>query len=228
MGRWDGGVWNPDVPLPRDIRIPKIQAALIATEQAIDLVNDTFHEHGLSSLFNIAQSNNFSGIVSNVLTNQVERDGAYSGGSERRGPDLFSRKTGDTLEVKTTQSLGKGAEGHNGHGGWHIVGCFMVDRDTGGIRFIHVMVANLVAFNGTADDWYRSAGTLHTGGAKTGHTETYGTTKKGTAKLRDGTVYRDLARVDAKQIRRWRNGRVKLAGELPIPTYSPFYVTLSL
>ena len=214
------------MPLPRDIRIPQIQAALIATEQAIDLVNDTFREHGLSSLFNIAQSNNFSGIVSNVLTNQVERGGAYSGGSERRGPDLFSRKTGDTLEIKTTQRIGKGAEGHNGHGGWHLLGCFMVDRDTGAIRFVHVMVADLVAFDGTPGDWDRSAGTTHSGGAKTGHTETYGTTKRGTAKLRDGTVYRDLEAVDDKQIHGWNNIRKRLAGELPIPTYSLFYVAL--
>jgi hypothetical protein len=222
MGRWDVGVWNDKVPLPKGITIKSLQTAFEATEVAIDRINKTFKENGLRPFFEIVQSNNFSGIISNVLTNQIGLVTSYSGGSERRGADLFSRKHGETLEVKTTLKVGKGGEGHNGHGGWHLIACYQVD-DEGAIRFVHVMVANLIAFSGEPGDWARSGGTHHSGGAKTGHTETYGTTVEGTGKLRDGTVYRDKAVVDDKQIARWLHKRKLVALAVPIPPYSPFY-----
>jgi hypothetical protein len=221
VGRWDRGVWNAEVPLPKGIRIPKLQTALESTETAIDLINRTFQDHGLSPLFEIAQSNNFNGIVSNVLTDQVSKVTPYSGGSERRGPDLFSRKYNASLEVKTTLRIGKGGEGHNGHGGWHVIGCFQVDPDTGGIRFVHVMVADLKEFDSTPDDWAPVKETKHSKGS-TGHSATYSTTKKGTAKLRDGTVYRDTSAVSDAQFKGWLRARRSVIPELPLPSYSPF------
>jgi hypothetical protein len=225
MGRWDDGVWNPSVPLPPGIRIPKLQVALEGTERAIDLINRVFADNNLNPLFEIAQSNNFSGIVSNILTDQVSRVTPYSGGSERRGPDLFSRKYNASLEVKTTLRLGKGGEGHNGHGGWHVVGCFRVDPDSGAVRFVHVMVADLVKFDVAPDDWAPVRETKHSGGS-TGHSATYSTTLKGTAKLRDGTVYRDTAVLTDRKLKAWVRSRRQVLSALPVPAYSPFYVSL--
>lgn len=213
------------MPLPPGIRIPMLQTALAGTEKAIDLINRVFAENQLNPLFVIVQSNNFSGIVSNILTDEVSKVSPYSGGSERRGPDLFSRKYNLSMEVKTTLKLGKGGEGHNGHGGWHILGHFQVDPDTNGIRFVHVMVADLVKFTSVPDDWKAVRETKHSEGS-TGHSATYSTTPKGTAKLRDGTVYRETAVINDKQIRGWSRIRKRLATELPIPTYSPFYIPL--
>jgi hypothetical protein len=224
MGRWDGGRWNSDVPLPPDVAVGQLQRSIERTEEAISAINEALATKGFRPLLEIAQSNNFSAIVSNIFTDQVSRNTVYSGGDEHRGPDLHSKKTKDSLEAKATMNLGKGAEAHNGHGGWHIVGCYLPDSETGAVRFVHVMVAKLRPWDEKELDWKRSGSTHHAKG--TGHIETYHTTAVGTAKLRDGSVYRDSKVVDDGQIRRWAVARKKVAGSLPIPAHSPFMVSL--
>jgi hypothetical protein len=224
MGRWDGGIWNPAVPRPKGVEIPALQEAVLATERAIDLINETYAENGLRPLAEVAQANNFSGIVSNVLSNRVSLVTPFGTGSDRKGPDLASRKDGSTLEIKTTIDLNKGGEGHNGHGGWHLVGCYELGTD-GGIRFVHVMLAELNAWNGTPDDWASVRETTHADGHGTGHSGTYSTTLKGTAKLRDGSLYRDPAVITPKKIAAWAKVRSRVTDH-PTPEWSPFYVPL--
>jgi hypothetical protein len=223
--RWSQGTWNGSVPLPPGVRIAQLQSAIEKTEEAIGIINKTLTDHGFLPLVSIVQSNNFSAIVSNILSDQVSRFTPYKPRTETKGPDLYSTKVKATLEVKATMNLGKGGEGHNGHGGWHTLGCFQVDPDSGDVRFIHLMMAELIAFGEPYSDWSRQS-TTHRGalgvGGPTGHVETYGTNAKGTAKLRDGTLYYDGGAVPEAQFKRWFPPRRRVIGQLPIPVYSPF------
>lgn len=112
------------------------------------------------------------------------------------------------LEVKTTIKIGKGGESHNGHSGWHLIGCFQIAPDTGDIEFVHIMMSDLSGHQAKDPDWKYVGSRVN---AVTGsrRTETYVTTAEGTTKLRDGTVYLDA---DVVSYQRWRQAR---KGETP-------------
>jgi hypothetical protein len=119
------------------------------------------------------------------------------------------------LEVKSTIQIGKGGESHNGHSGWHLVGCFQIDPKTGNIRFIHLMFAVLNGHGHTEPDWtYVGSKVNETTGSR--RTETYNTNLIGTTKLRDGSVYLDPAAINHK---RWRQKR---PADAPPPAFSIF------
>jgi hypothetical protein len=117
------------------------------------------------------------------------------------------------LEIKTTIRPGKGGESHNGHSGWHLVGCFSLNKESGQVQFMHIMFADLIGQGKPNADWKYVGSKVN---AVTGsqRTETYTTTPAGTAKLRHGTVYLDTAAID---ISRWRTDTAVKA-----PPYSPF------
>ena len=99
----------------------------------------------------------------------------------------------------------------------HIVVCFDI-LDNGDIEFIQVEIAELIGFEyGEASDWKYQGSSRNENDSQ--RTETYITTKVGTAKLRDGTVYLNLDRVQISP--RLKKEREKVF-ELDIPYFSPF------
>lgn len=213
---------NPDffireAPLPPGLTLPHVQAALNETHRVVRLVNSALKRATSRPLPAYIQANNFSGIVSNILCDAFSRLTPYKHNHSQRYPDLAHKDKGSGsltgLEVKSTTRLGKGGESHNGHSGWHVVACFALDSVSGDIRFLHVMFADLIGHGRPDADWKYVGSRVN---AQTGsqRTETYVTTPAGTAKLRHGTVYLDVDRVD---IRRWRTARDIIA-----PHYSPF------
>jgi transcriptional regulator with XRE-family HTH domain len=204
-------------PLPPRLSISHIEAALNETHKVIRLINSTLFKVSGRPLPAYIQGNNFSGIVSNILCDSFSRLTPYKHNHDQRYPDLVC-KTKDNkliagLEVKTTIRPGKGGESHNGHSGWHLVACFNLDRESGDIKFIHVMFADLIGHDKPHADW-KYVGSKVNEETGSQRTETYITTPAGTAKLRHGTVYLDTALVD---ISRWRT-----SPDVPIPSYSPF------
>ena len=117
------------------------------------------------------------------------------------------------LEVKSTIQIGKGGESHNGHSGWHLVACFVMDRKTGNIRFVHVMAAVLNGHAQPEPDWVYVGSKVNvaTGSRRT---ETYNTNLIGTTKLRDGSIYLDPEHVNFQRWRQKRRG--------PTPPFSIF------
>ena len=96
------------------------------------------------------------------------------------------------MEVKTTIRANKGGENHNGHSGWHIIACYELDERTGDIKFIQIIVADLIGHSRPGADWkYRKSVVNKTTGSQ--RTETYVTTAAGAEKLRRGTVYLDTS-----------------------------------
>lgn len=206
-----------EAPLPPGLTLDHVQSALNETQRVIQLVNSTLQRVTGRPLPAYIQANSFSGIVSNILCDSFSRLTPYKHNHAQRYPDLVyipdepSSPIG--LEVKSTTRLGKGGESHNGHSGWHVVACFALDSESGDIRFVHVMFADLIGYGKPNADWKYLGSRINT---RTGsqRTETYITTPVGTAKLRHGTVYLDKDNVN---IRRWRT-----VSDVPAPPYSPF------
>jgi transcriptional regulator with XRE-family HTH domain len=206
-----------ETPLPPGLTKSHLERVLNETHLVIRLINSTLMQVGERPLSAYIQSNNFSGIVSNILCDAFSRFSPYKHNHDQKYPDLISKSSrGDELaglEVKSTIKAGKGGESHNGHSGWHVIACFDLDRDKGDITFIHVMFANLIGHGKSKSDW-KYVGSSVNKATGSQRTETYTTTPQGTAKLRHGTVYLDSTKIN---ISRWRTYR-----GMAIPSYSPF------
>lgn len=206
------------VPMPPGLTRDALMAALNDTQRLIHLMNANLLSAGGRPLPQYIQGNNFSGIVSNLLSDSLNRLSAYRHHSPQAFPDLAYDDAEGTrvagLEVKTTIKVGKGGESHNGHAGWHLVACFRIDDRTGDILFVHVMVADLVGHTAPRSDW-KYVGSKVNEATGSQRTETYVTTLRGTTKLRDGSIYLDPNQVD---YRRWRQER-----DSDIPVHSIFF-----
>jgi transcriptional regulator with XRE-family HTH domain len=203
--------------LPPNLSVAHIESALNETHKVIRLINATLKRVSDRPLSAYIQGNNFSGIVSNILCDSFSRLTPYKHNHDQRYPDLVCKSENNQLieglEVKTTVRPGKGGESHNGHSGWHVIACFSLDKDSGDIRFIHVMFADLIGHGKPGADW-KYVGSKVNEDTGSQRTETYTTTPMGTAKLRHGTVY--LA-TDIVNITRWRT-----SPDVKAPDHSPF------
>ncbi|MEG0922873.1 MAG: helix-turn-helix transcriptional regulator [Comamonas sp.] len=191
------------VPLPTGLTHDHLAMALNHTQEVIHKINrNMVVEVGLP-LQGLIQGNNFSGLVSNVLSNSFDQCTPYKHNHHQRYPDLINPTAGgEGLEIKTTIQIGKGGESHNGHSGWHLIACFNF-RDDGDIRFIHAMFGQLVGHQYEGADWaYVGSKTNATTGSR--RTETYNTNLQGATKLRDGSAYLDPNFVEYA---RWRQSR---------------------
>jgi transcriptional regulator with XRE-family HTH domain len=194
-----------NVPLPTSLTGADVVRVLDDTQRVIHRLNRNLVVEGSRPLQGLIQGNNFSGLVSNILTNSFDALTSYRHNSAQRYPDLLYHPprrnlSAVGLEVKTTVNVGKGGESHNGHGGWHVIACFRF-TDEGDIVFVHVMFADLCSHqHPTASDWkYTGSKVNEATGSR--RTETYSTNLQGTTKLRDGSIYLDPAWIDFS---RWR------------------------
>ncbi|MDY7079429.1 MAG: hypothetical protein SXV54_21160 [Chloroflexota bacterium] len=204
------------VPLPSGLSIQHLRQAMTRTQQMIARINRNLCDSTGFPLIHFIQANSFSGIVSNMLTDALDRTSPYRHNHDQRFPDLKNPSNGIGLEMKAANKPGKGGESHNGHGGWHLVACFEMDGVSGNVQFVHIEMAELVGYHEEPEgDWHYcgSAANEETGSRRT---ETYYTTARGTSKLRDGSVYLDTERVTNWM--RWRHAR-----NYPIPSHSPLY-----
>jgi hypothetical protein len=194
--------------------VENLAAAVNATQSIVATINANLTHSGAKPLTKYIQGNNFSGLVSNVLCDALHDHSPYKHNADQAYPDLINPKAKGYrepvgLEVKSTIQIGKGGESHNGHSGWHLVGCFLIEPETGNIRFIHLMFAVLNGHAHAEPDWTYVGSKVN---AITGsrRTETYNT------KLRDGSVYLDPGAISYK---RWRQKRRENA---PPPAFSIF------
>ena len=193
--------FRPQVPLPDGLTAEHLRRAMNLTQKRIFRVNLSLVESTGAPLTAYIQSNNYSGIVSNMLTDALGQSSPFRPFDDQAYPDLKDDR-GVGVEVKAANRAGKGAESHNGHGGWHLIAGFHTDEETGAVRFVHIQLAQLEAYNTEKDkqgrpfDWtyYGSSRDEETGSQRT---ETYATTLRGTTKLRNGTVYLDTDAVDS-------------------------------
>lgn len=207
------------VPLPQGLSIDSLEKAMEFTQRMLFLVNAQSLWLTNLKLTGIIQTNSFSGLLSNVLTEGLSRYSEFRRYSDQRHPDLINPSTGEGLEVKATVNPNKGGEGHNGLGGWHLVASYGFDS-VGNAIFSSVKIARLEPYREDLpeekSDWKYLGSKLN---RKTGtrRTETFVTTNRGMWKLRHGTVY-----IDPHLWPNWRR-RLNPPDGLEIPTYSPWY-----
>jgi transcriptional regulator with XRE-family HTH domain len=207
-----------DVPLPEGLTAQHIFDAANHAQLVVHRINRNMTLAAGTTLQSLIQGNNFSGLVSNLLTNALDEFSPYMHNGDTRYPDLINPHAnggaGEGLEVKTTIKIGKGGESHNGHSGWHVIACYQF-MPGGDIMFNHIMFANLVGHLYPGSDWTYVGSKVNdeTGSRRT---ETYTTSLQGTTKLRDGTVYIDPNFV---RFNRWKQERMEHC-----PPYSIFHV----
>lgn len=209
--------FRPSVPLPDALSVESLRRAMNLTQERIFRINLSLIESTGAPLIDYIQSNNYSGIISNILTDALAEVSAFDEHDDQEHPDLKSEE-GVGLEIKAANRAGKGGESHNGHGGWHLVAGFHTDEETGAIRFVHIQVAVLERYREDTDrpqDWtyYGSSRDEETGAQRT---ETYSTTLRGKSKLRNGSIYLNTDGVD--NWKRWQHD-----DSLEIPAHSPLY-----
>jgi len=207
------------VPLPGKLDLKMLEDALNETQRIIFQINGNLRAIGAKSLPQYIQSNNFSGLISNLLCDSLSDFSCFKHNSHQKYPDLICPSKGSAkeegLEVKATTQVGKGGESHNGHSGWHLIACYKITPETGNILFIHVMLANLNSHTHEFPDGNYVVSKVNeaTGSRRT---ETYNTNVFGTAKLRDGSVYLDT---DEIKHARWKHKR---RDGIAIPAFSMF------
>lgn len=188
------------VPLPEGLTPADLEAAVNHTQSIVHRINRNMQLEIGCTLQSIIQGNNFSGLVSNLLSNSFNECTTYKHNHDQKYPDLICRmnSTEVGLEIKTTVNVGKGGESHNGHSGWHLIACYNFVED-GDIRFVHLMLADLNGHKHAESDWKYVGSTVNddTGSQRT---ETYTTNPYGTTKLRDGSAYLDS---DIVKFNRW-------------------------
>lgn len=199
----DASLFRRDVPLPDRLTYEQLEATLNLTQSIIHRINRNMIAEGGVTLQTLIQGNNFSGLVSNLLTNSFDHCSPYKHNHDQRYPDLICAEAndgiGEGLEVKTTINVGKGGESHNGHDGWHVVACYNF-LGNGDVQFAHVMFARLNSHRHAEPDW-KYVGSVVNQETGSRRTETFNTNMQGTTKLRDGSAFLDPARVNFSK---WR------------------------
>ncbi len=98
-----------DVPLPPGLTKEHIRNAMDYTTSMIANINHDMSTGIGSPLASFIQVNNFSGIVSNVLTDGMDKYSTYKHNHDQRYPDL-KNASGVGLEMKAANKAGKGGE----------------------------------------------------------------------------------------------------------------------
>lgn len=207
-------IYLRDVPLPDGLTQENIFEAMDNTQKFFLLIQE---KTGIN-LSDIIQANNFSGVISNVFTKMLSDSSCYKSYHDQRYPDLMNYENGIGLEVKASNKPWKGGEGHNGHTGWHIIVCYKMDSEHI-IEFIQAEIAYLNGYELENSDWHYQGSSRNENNSQ--RTETYTTTARGTAKLRDGSVYLNTDIVPVTSF--MQSSRRRLEDELPIPSFSPFF-----
>ncbi len=210
--------FRASVPLPNGLEIGHLEAAMNQAQAMFHRINRNLMSEVGKPIQAFIQSNNFSGLVSNIFADALNDQSLYKHNHHQRYPDLINQSAnngkGEGLEVKATVNVTKGGESHNGHSGWHTIVCYEINEQWD-IDFTLVMFADLNGHQTAEPDWeyVKSTVNVETGSQRT---ETYITNLFGKTKLRDGSVYLDPTKVN---YRRWRQAR---RGSEPAPSWSIF------
>ncbi len=97
--------FRTDIPLPPGLNTESLSRAMTQVQYIIAKLNARLIDIGAGPFSTLIQGNNFSGVVSNLLTKAIHEHSPYKDNSEQKYPDLICRHKGKSigLEVKTTK-----------------------------------------------------------------------------------------------------------------------------
>ena len=144
---------NRNSILPQGLSHDQLIDAMNHSGRIVTGINRYLVEEGLPPLTELIQANNFSGIVSNILTKAMDIHSDYKDNHDQRYPDLINRISADSkgLEVKAAKKASKGGESHNGHSGWHLIASYHILDNQ--LKFTCLKFADLVGFEKGEIDW---------------------------------------------------------------------------
>lgn len=195
-----------DTPLPPKLTLDQIVKTIEYVERRVNTKDNMFYDVFLE------QPSALSAIISVFGNAGLDKLSVYKRNPNRfraadRFPDLYSGK--HTLESKALKGFNT-PNAHTPHGGWHIFWHYWCDPTraiTNGkhIAIVQVDVANLkeTKWDSKRDPDHKEGGDWNEGrrprvilpdgtteDAQAGHSHNYTLNRFGTAKLRQGTVYR--------------------------------------
>jgi transcriptional regulator with XRE-family HTH domain len=182
----DSVFFREHVPLPPKMTLEHIKMAANNTQLGINRISYNIQREVGISLQAIFTGNNFSVLVSNILTNSLDKFSSYKYNNSQQYHCLFNTDM-VSLNVKATINFDEGGESNNGHKGWHLLACYKFVNDYN-IEFIHIMLANLNGHKNIDPDWkFRGKNVDENIGSR--QAEKYITNCKGTTKLHEGSIY---------------------------------------
>lgn len=167
------------VSLPTGLTHDQLEVALNRTMAILAQI-------GLDPTAGDIQWNIYSGAVSNIVTKAIAEASDFVQNKDTAHPDLYNPTLDPIhqdwgLEMKATNQIGKGGESHNPGQGWFMVVVYqLVDGQT---SIVQVETTYL-----RRDEW-----TIHERGEHSQRTRTAVTLQSATQRLRENSVYLDLA-----------------------------------
>jgi len=111
-----------DVPMPEGLTIDHLEKAMKTAIEIFNAINEGLTEYGMPPLSELIRRNQYSGMVSDLITRALDRFSEFKKTKNTEFPDLKNPKTGAGIEIKATQSEQPWSTiGHNVVRGWFLI-----------------------------------------------------------------------------------------------------------
>lgn len=137
------GIFDLSVLLPEGLTVDHLEAAMRETRGVFKAVNDGLRNYGLPSINGLIRRNQYSGLVSDILTRMLDKHSDFKKLENTAFPDLRNPKTRVGIEIKATTRDPWGTVGHNVASGWFLTAEYRIDNE-GLPEFSRIWVGELV------------------------------------------------------------------------------------
>uniref|UniRef100_A0A7C1CD73 Uncharacterized protein n=1 Tax=Thermofilum adornatum TaxID=1365176 RepID=A0A7C1CD73_9CREN len=132
-----------EVTLPEGLTIEQLEEAMKTVTDVFDVINDGLTKRGMPPLSRLIRVNQYSGMVSDLITRALDKLSDFKRTRNTEYPDLKNPRTNVGIEIKATTSKQPWTTvGHNVTSGWFLV--FEYDiSETGSPSFRRVWIGEL-------------------------------------------------------------------------------------
>lgn len=123
-----GGVFDTSVPLPDGLMVDHLESAMITVRKVFEAINNGLSQYGMPPINKYIRLNQYSGIISDLLTRILDRISEFKKNPNTVFPDLKNPATGVGIEVKATTRNPWSTVGHNVASGWFLVVEYDIDE----------------------------------------------------------------------------------------------------
>jgi hypothetical protein len=129
--------------MPEGLTVDHLEEAMKIVVEVFDAINDGLTKRGMPPLNELIRRNQYSGMVSDLITRALDRISEFKKTKNTEYPDLKNPSTGAGIEVKATFSGQPWSTvGHNVTNGWFLV--FELDiNEKGSPSFRRVWIGEL-------------------------------------------------------------------------------------
>jgi len=132
-----------DVPMPEGLTIDHLEEAMKTAIEVFNAINDGLAKYGMPPLSELIRHNQYSGMVSDLITRALDRFSEFKKTKNTEFPDLKNPKTGAGIEIKATLSEQPWSTvGHNIASGWFLTFEFDIN-ERGSPSFRRVWIGEL-------------------------------------------------------------------------------------